>query len=297
MAEARSRAAIFAIGSLLVAGATAFLLHLVLQGYRQELEEARTPTDVVEVVTATQDLSIGVPIEESWLSLVAMPESAVDEAVVFTSIEEVAGGVPHDLILTGEVVRHERLAQSPGDLGLDVLVSPGNRALTIQAERDAVVAGLLLPGNIVDVIVTIRPDTNELNANWVTETILQGVQVLAVGTTMLGEEAEPGENMRQVELVTLEVKPAEAEKLAMASARGELHLSLRSDVDVEMQENRGPLVTNALVGLSEKGARPARRVYKPRQAPREVAEVIEGTSTSIEQFDTEGRKVSGRGGR
>ena len=164
-------------------------------------------------------------------------------------------------------------------------------------------AGLLRPGDTVDVIVTIRPDTNALGADWVTETILQAVRVLAVGSTVIGTEEgddEPTDTTRKrTEVVTLEVSPEEAEKLALATARGELHLALRGGEDQELLLNRGPLVTNALVGLAPRATKPTRRAppkVTPVEPRRESAEVIEGTKTKVQEFDDEGRKVE-NGGR
>jgi len=268
-------------------------MHVVLEGYQRELSQALGPQDQIEVVTAERDLPMGTPLTSDVLSTRVVPRGLVNDERVYTSPRELIGEIPRAQILTGEIVRRERLVVGHGGDGLDELIEPGNRALTVEAKRDAVVAGLLEPGNWIDVIVTIRPDSNELNANWVTETILQGVQVLAVGTTLLGEvESQEDDWKRQVELVTLEVTPEEAEKLALASARGDLHLSLRSEADLELDDNRGPLVTNALVGLTRKGSRPRRR--PARRAKPETAEVIGGSSTRIEEFDSQGKKLRGK---
>ena len=198
-------------------------------------------------------------------------------------------------VLVGEALRAERLAPREQSSVAAVILGEGARAVTIKIDRDAGVGGLLLPGDRVDVIVTIRPDSNELRADWVTETILQGIRVLAMGEDVLGQEPaveeEEGRTRapRRSVLVTVEVLPDEAEKLALAASRGDLHLTLRAEHDDALLLQRGPLVTNALVGLTQPGSKPRARP-KPRAAI-ETAEVISGGERTVEEFDKDGAKV------
>ena len=62
--------------------------------------------------------------------------------------------------------------------------------MTVETDTASGLAGMLQPGNYVDVIVTIRPDDANLEAKWVTETILQGIRVLAVGDSLTGRSEE-----------------------------------------------------------------------------------------------------------
>jgi len=155
------------------------------------------------------------------------------------------------------------------------VVTPGKRAMTVATSTEDAAAGVLQPGNYVDIIVTIKPeDPAAANAKWANDTILQTIKVLAVGgslsqsaadqtktaTSAPGEDgkkrttssAQPGsqqEMMRRMKpSITLEVTPEEAEKLALAVAQGDIHVVLRSDLDNFQYTDHGPITSRALIG-------------------------------------------------
>ncbi len=300
--EGRRRAGLLGLVALFIATGTAFVAYLVVSNYQDRLEEARSPDGQVSVVVATRDLNAGQPIEDGDVKLVLMASEALPNTGTFTTVSQVDGRIPGDPILAGEVVRHERLLGGGAIMNVDAAIEPGTRALTIMVDRAASVGGLLEPGFFVDIIVTIKPDKNTLDANWVTETILQGVRVVAVNDRLIGhpdDDEVEDEGRRRHVFVTLEVDPYEAEKVALASARGELVLSLRHAEDQQLIEQEGPLVTNALVGLSDqrKAAKSVRRsrrarVVKPEAPPTETAEIVSGSKVSVEEFDESGKRVT-----
>jgi len=161
---------------------------------------------------------------------------------------------------------------------------------------------MLQPGNFVDVIVTIRPDDAEVQARWVTETILQGIRVLAVGETLSGaarteeESSSRSNRRRQRPSVTLQLSLEEAEKLALASSKGDIHLVLRNDVDITQRDTHGPISTARMIGLGTESNQQSRTVTRqPDPSPQPItAEVIEGGTTIIESFDVDGNKINNR---
>lgn len=217
-------------------------------------------------------------------------------------------------VLVGEPLRRERFTGPDSTGRLEAMVPEGARAVTVKVDREGGLGGMLKAGVYVDLIVTIRPDENNLGADWVTETILQGVRVLAVGTTLQMESDEGRVEIESKRVnpprelyVTLEVEPDEAEEVAMASARGDIHLALRSEGDLALVEHAKPLVTNALVGLGSNTS-PARvkrlaerraqqKTEKPPEPPGRSAEVIQGNKSTEERFDAEGHKLPGEGGK
>ncbi|MDP6932086.1 MAG: Flp pilus assembly protein CpaB, partial [Myxococcota bacterium] len=99
---------------------------------------------------------------------------------IFTDVEALVGRVPRQGVLQGDFLREERLASPGTSGGLNALLEPSKRAMSIEADSAAGVAGYLESGNFVDVIVTIRPDEKIAgSARWATDTILEGVKVLA----------------------------------------------------------------------------------------------------------------------
>jgi pilus assembly protein CpaB len=208
------------------------------------------------------------------------------------------------------MVREERLARPDAGIGLNAIVTPGKRAMTVATDTETAVAGLLQPGNYIDVIVTIAPeDPTKAGAKWVTETILQGIKVLAVGNTLGGgpadKPAEPAsggkkkskqeqqaQNRRLKPSITLEVTPEEAEKLALASSRGQIAVVLRSDIDILQIDTHSVVTAARLIGFSREDAvaqvseaiKPIEGGEKPVAPAARPAEVIEGGSKTRVEF-------------
>lgn len=126
------------------------------------------------------------------------------------------------------------------ELGLPFAVRPPRRAVTIALDPIIGVAGFPKPGDRVDVIATF--DT-ERGVGMVTRTILQDVEILALGSEInpTGKEGPSGKEgeARPQPTATLAVLPAEAEKLILAEARGKLRLALRPIEDDTFRARSG----------------------------------------------------------
>lgn len=307
----RRRAALFAAVSLLLAFGTAAGVLRIINSYESLVDEAKRASETVPVVAAARTLEPGLPIAAEDVGLVSvLPSSLPTDAkdAFFDNTALVLGAVPRERVLVGEPVRRERLEGPLPQGTLTATITEGWRAVTVKVEKAMGVGGLLKPGDRVDLIVTIRPDDASLGANWVTETILQNALVLAVGDLVYGSAPPPADDdeasrraAERTALVTLEVLPEEAEKVALASARGSLHLTLRRVGDAELMDASGPTVTNALLGISKGDPErvPTRRRIRPAKPPETPAastvEVIQGPRSSVQQYDAEGRRLPSSG--
>ncbi len=305
--RARGRALLFGTLSVLLASATAYTAWWVVSGYESRLNEVQQDAGNVMIVVAAKDLRPGQVIDHDDVRMDKRPPgTSLDQ--LFFSIDTVLGQTVGDKVLVGEPVRFERLTIGGADLHLNEVIDPGSRAVTIRASHASAVGGLLRPGYFVDVIVTIRPDTKDLAADWVTETILQGVRVIAVNddvVTSVALEKESADQERAHErdvFVTLEVEPAEAEEVALAASRGQIELALRARDDFAQLGQDGPLITNALLGLPqpvvqaqerrlERKRSNAVRIAPAPVAPGQSMEIIRGGQTTIEQYDAEGHRI------
>ncbi len=314
LTQTRRKSLLFLVTGLVIAGATAVGAWKVLRDNQAELAEARRPQQSTEVVIATRDLLPGDVVEEDDVELRAIPQVALPSAKLYTSESEIVGKVVEERVLAGELLRPERFNASNAMARLEAMVPDGARAVTVKVDREGGLGGMLKPGVYVDLIVTIRPDENSMGADWVTETILQGVRVLGVGTTLQMEATEDKVETESRRInpprdlyVTLEVEPDEAEEVALASAHGNIHLTLRSAGDLLLMDHGKPLVTNALVGLGSNTS-PARvkrlaerqaqkQTAAPVEPPGSSAEVIQGNKSTEERFDAEGRKLKEGGKR
>jgi pilus assembly protein CpaB len=310
----RRKSFLFLLTGLVIAGVTALGAWKVLRDSQAELAEARRPLQTTQVLVASRSLLPGDVVEEDDVELRSLPQATLPSGKLYASEAEIVGTVVEERILEGEILRPERFDATSAMAKLEAMVPDGARAVTVKVDREGGLGGMLKPGVYIDLIVTIRPDENSMGADWVTETILQGVRVLGVGNTLQMEAMQdPVEKeSRRVNpprdlYVTLEVEPDEAEEVAMASARGEIHLALRSEGDFALMDHGKPLVTNALVGLGSNTS-PARvkrlaerRAQKqpatPVEPPGNSAEVIQGGKSTELRFDATGREIKDGGKR
>ena len=121
--------------------------------------------------------------------------------------------------MKGEILLDGRFTAEGEGSTLATVIAQDMRAVSVRVNDVVGVAGFLLPGNHVDVVAAYRdgPDTRS-------ETVVQNVKVLAVDQTASTDKNEPV----VVRAVTLEVTPADAEKLVLAEQRGSIQLALRN---------------------------------------------------------------------
>jgi len=133
-----------------------------------------------------------------------------------------ASMVPGDVILPTNVAR-------PRDSGfLAAVVAPGMRAVTVSVDAVTGTAGLIWPGDHVDVILLQATDdlTRPIGRRVVSETILRAARVVAIDQ-QLAQGAEPGaKEAPAARTITLEVEPREAERLAVAARLGRLSFTV-----------------------------------------------------------------------
>src|SRR5262249_16169427 len=140
----------------------------------------------------------------------------------------------------GEHVLDAKLAGKGAGRGLAALIPKGMRAFTIQTTSVvAGVAGFVLPGSRVDVLLTVSSQggNNDQTGGGTTTTLLQGVEILAVDQR-LQAPAENKNNLKELQSVTLLVTPDQAAKLDLGQNKGLLHLTLRNPDDDQPADTR-----------------------------------------------------------
>jgi pilus assembly protein CpaB len=124
----------------------------------------------------------------------------------------------------------------PGQRGsLSALIDPGMRAVTVRVDDVRGVAGFLVPGDHVDVVLT-RLESGGANAaaNSYTDVLLQNVKVLGVDQIASSSEDKP----TVAKAVTVEVTTEQAQKLVLAGGVGSLSLVLRQAGGMEADASR-----------------------------------------------------------
>ena len=137
---------------------------------------------------------MGIPIGLEDVTVRELLPEMIPPEVTFSTTDEVVGRTPRERILSNEMIRTERLARRDAGIGLNALITPGKRAMSVVTGVTTNVAGFVRPGNFVDIMVSIAPGIEEMKTDFITETILQQVKVLASGSTL---EREDDKNKEQ----------------------------------------------------------------------------------------------------
>lgn len=216
-----------------------------------------TGEELRQIVVAKGDLPLGTRLVEADLSMVAWPK-AVSLEGSFVDPEEVLGRGVIVPMLHNEPVLESKLAPIEAGAGLIVAIPEGMRAVSVKVNDVIGVAGFVLPGTRVDVIVTGSPDQGGRNDT--SKVILENVVVLAVGQNI--EQDMDGEP-QTVKVITLLVTPQGSQKLALASVDGRLQLALRHPLDLEKIDPE-PVKKATLYSRQVSPPPPVRRVVRSR---------------------------------
>jgi pilus assembly protein CpaB len=212
--------------------------------YMNKLPARTVSVPTQKVVVASSDLDIGTEIGPNDVKLIEWPTNAVP-ANVFNRKEDVVGRGLIVPVIQNEPILPLKLASKEAGAGLPPLIPPGMRALSVRVNEVIGVAGYVLPGTRVDVVVTVSP--TDTRADMTSKVILTNVQVLAAGTK-IERDVEHNKPIA-VTVVTLLVDPDEAERLTLASTEGKIQLALRNPLDKTTTVTRG-VRPSMLLGLS-----------------------------------------------
>jgi pilus assembly protein CpaB len=217
-------------------------------------------TDIKDVVVTARPLGVGVMVKPADIKVIKMPAAAFPKGA-FSKVEDVLDRPVISNMLLEEPVLEGRLAAKGSGLGLAPTIPVGMRAVTVRVNDVASVAGFVLPGMRVDVLVTGRPPTSEGD---MTSTVLQNMLVLSAGTTI---QADARGQAIQAPTVTLLATPGQSETLTLAGNEGRLQLVLRNSSDQTVEQTTGRYISE-LYGAPRKAAAPAPTAQRP--APRPV---------------------------
>jgi pilus assembly protein CpaB len=239
----------------------------------------------VEVLVASKDLAVGSRITNDSVKLVRIPEASLPANVVRQKSEVLERGVVLP-ISAGEFILPSKLAADKAGSGLPSLIPPGMRAVSVRVNEIVSVAGFVLPGTRVDVLLTGNPNNGGNDQQ--TTTVLENVAVLATGQTLERNSAGSPENAA---VITLLVSPDDAQKLTLASLLGKIQLSLRNPLDTK-QQDLGMVGNSALYRGSAPVVRPATTSHPRAKSTTTVApmpsvytvEVIKGDKKEETKF-------------
>jgi len=196
------------------------------------------------MVVAATTIGAGQPIDAAQIKLVPWPVGHAP-AGVFEQTSAVVGRVARQTVYPGELLLEPKLAPTDARGGLASTIENGKRAISVRVNEVIGVAGFALPGSHVDVLVSAK----DLKDQPFSTTVLTRIKVLAVAQETQSTHTDPTKP-KTVNAVTLELTPAEAEKLDLARSVGSLSLVLRNDSDTSGVETMGTRLSHILPGES-----------------------------------------------
>lgn len=213
------------------AGAASFVVYRVV---------AAIPVREVEVaslhaVVAAKSIPVGTIVTKDHVKLVPWPaRNPVPGA--FTTIEAVVNRGAIVPVAENEPLTEAKLAALGTGGGLPPTIPAGMRAISVRTNEVVGVAGFVVPGTRVDVLVTVGKGSRE---EPISRAVVSNVQVLTAGSRFDQEKAKEEGKPIPTTVVTLLVTPEDAERISLAANEGQITLTLRNPLDTLPTETRG----------------------------------------------------------
>ena len=209
------------IVAVTLAAGTGFLTLNYLSSVRHQV--ASEVQQQRQIIVASEDIPARVVITAAMLQHAQRRVSEVEPDAI-TDPAKAIGTYSLISIPSGSTITSSKVGR-PQDVALSVVLKPGMRAISIAVDRVKDVAGLIKPGDRVDVIAVPGRVGGETP---VATTILRGALVLALGAQLESSAPASATDVQNAATVTLGVTPAQAALLATADVNATLRLSLRS---------------------------------------------------------------------
>ncbi len=261
----RNRTLLVLLAAVALASVASYLVYRTVS--RMPVREVEVAS--VQVAVATENLPMGTLLTKDHIKLVGWP-SANQVPGTYPSVEAVVGRGLIQGVATNEPLTESKLAPIEAGAGLSPSIPAGMRAMSVRVNDVVGVAGFVLPGSRVDVVLTLNARENA-----VSRVVLSNVQVLTAGTKYDQDAAKNGQPIA-TRVVTLLLIPEDAEKMALAESSGGITLVLRNPLDTLPTDTKGARMA-ALMGAPDpppvvkpdNSGRP--RVMAQKKPPVEVA--------------------------
>jgi pilus assembly protein CpaB len=248
---------------MIVAVAAAGVAALGVSQAIKRMPAPKPEVELVPVVVATRAIPIGTRLTKDDVKVVAWP-AKTQVPGAFSAVEGVVDRGVIAPIGLNEPVTTARVAGPEAGAGLPPIIPAGMRAISVRVNDVVGVAGFVLPGTRVDVLVAVSDDGDDSNRKEpMARTVVSNVQVLTSGTRYDQVEAKNGDSLKS-SVVTLAVLPEDGERIALAANEGELSLVLRNPIDVDPADTKGIKLAALMKGT---GPEPVLDTPKRRMVP------------------------------
>ncbi len=233
--------------ALLIAGGLAFFSKRLVEGQVARAVKSAEEADTVQVLVAARTIGTGKVLVaddlryDKWPKAIATGQNIVARKGKEDPLKSHVGYVARRDLFEGEPIGASAVFKPDGANKFSALLAPGMRAITITMTAESAIAGLAVPGDRVDVVLT--SDVSRFGASqpgagsgefvrYAAEVVLENVRLLAIDQTLTretaGKEKEAPKTSSVGKTATVEVSAEQAEKLILAGQMGKLSLVLRS---------------------------------------------------------------------
>jgi pilus assembly protein CpaB len=216
-------------GALAAGGGSAYFVKRYIHGEVQtEREQLQKQYRLVDAVVAKVDLASGSVLSSQTVAVREVPNTFLHaDAVRSEHWREIAGRVLSRPVRSGETILNSHLAQGAG-AGFSAQLPEGMRALTFPVDEEASIAGMLAPGDRIDLLFTTAAANDS-----VTVPLLFSVPVIATGIRTQANEHSLPDRLQSgpFRTITVAVDPADAAKITLAQEAGRITVALRHTND------------------------------------------------------------------
>ncbi len=212
--------------AILLGLAAVFIANSYLTGVEEQVEVV--DKTMVRVAVARVPLEYGTPISTENIRFVVWPRASLPAGTFASTkglIDPAAPRVALRPIEVNEPILKSKLSGEGGRASISAILPADKRAVAVRVSDVTGVAGFVLPGDSVDVMITRQvTDSSGEQSSQITDVLLQNVKVIAIDQNANDNANEP----KVSKTATLEVDPVDAQKLVLGETVGSLSLALRN---------------------------------------------------------------------
>jgi pilus assembly protein CpaB len=225
-----------ALLALIACGLAGFgtIVWMVMPHGQDAAVAATVPVDKIKVIAAARALRPGVLLKNDDTTIREVDQDKLPEGYLAAGDDQnnrrsLLGGMVRRAMVSGDIMVVDDVLK-PGDHGfLAAVLRPGYRAVTVAVDAVSGAAGLIWPGDRVDLILTQQLDGDATSPakKIAAETVLRDVRVIAIDQQMV-QNVSGTIDGAPARTVTLEVSSASGEQVQVATKLGKLSLAVRS---------------------------------------------------------------------
>ena len=187
-----------------------------------------------QIALATKDLEVGTVLKEDDVKVSNWPGAV--PAGSTNQVKDVIGRGVITAIYAKEPIIASRLAAKGAGGGMAAMIPPGMRAVAVRVNEVVGVAGFVVPGMHVDILISGNAPGGNASLGTLTQTLLQNIEVLSAGQDFKKDaEGKPV----IVQVVNMLVTPTQAEQLSLAASATNIQLVLRNPLDHDIAKTPG----------------------------------------------------------